>query len=151
METEYPSRVDSWIAVGLVGVPLLVVVLGLSVLEQSIAGGTAVVVIGVLIGGMIAGLTIPCAYTLNDDMLRIKAGVMEDEVPLQKITGVAKSSSIWTAPALSLKRVSVSLVDGHRVISPRDRDAFIADLEARLHRSRASRTAAQSQTRGRQR
>ncbi len=81
---------------------------------------------------MIAALSIPCVYTLTDESLKIKSGMLEDEVPLRKIRGAEKSSSMWSAPALSLRRIKITLEDGSRSISPKDRDGFIIDLEARL-------------------
>ena len=89
---------------------------------------------GALTGALIAAFTVPCVYTLTDESLKIQCGVLEDDVPLARIRKVEKSSSALSAPALSLRRVRISLDDGYRLISPRDRDGFIADLIARLHR-----------------
>ena len=136
MKTEYPSRVDSWLAITLAGAPLLVVAVGVFSLTKSVGAGIVAIITGLVVGGMIAALSIPCVYTLTDDSLKIKSGMLEDEVPLRKITGAEKSSSVWSAPALSLRQVKVILEDGSRVISPKDRDGFIADLDARLRNAR---------------
>lgn len=132
MKTEYPSRIDSWLAVILVGAPLIVVAVGVFTLTQSAGAGIVAIITGFVLGSAIIALSIPCVYTLSDESLKIKCGLLEEELPLRKVRAAEKSSSPWSAPALSLRRVKVTLDDGWRVISPQDRDGFIADLEARL-------------------
>ena len=136
MKTEYPSRVDSWLAVILIGAPLAVVATGAFAMTKSVGAGIVAIITGLVVGGVIAAFSIPCVYTLSDDSLNIKSGMLEDVVPLWKIRGAEKSNSVWSAPALSLRRVKITLDDGSRVISPKDRDGFIADLDARLHNTK---------------
>ncbi|WP_069963333.1 PH domain-containing protein [Lacunisphaera limnophila] len=133
MKTVYPTRVDTWLACLLIGAPLFAVTLGLFTLTYSIGAGVVVIATGLLVGGMIAALTLPCRYTLSNESLKIQSGLIEEEVPLRAIRGVEKTISLFGAPGLSLRRVKVTLQEGSRVISPENRDAFIADLEARLH------------------
>jgi uncharacterized membrane protein YraQ (UPF0718 family) len=132
MKKEYPSAVDFWLASILIGTPVVTVAFGAFMLTKSIAAGTIAIFAGVLVGGMIAAFCIPCIYTLTDENLKIKAGMIEDDVPLKKIRKAEKSGSAWSAPALSLRRVKITLDHGYRLISPKDRDAFISDLDARL-------------------
>jgi hypothetical protein len=132
MKTEYPSRIDSWLAFVLAGAPVVVVAAGAFTLTKSIGAGIVVMVGGIVTGGLIAALSIPCVYTLTDESLKIRSGLLEDEVPLREIKGAEKSGSLWSAPALSLRRVKITLASGSRIISPKDRDGFIADLHARL-------------------
>jgi uncharacterized membrane protein len=132
MKTEYLSRIDSWLAIVLIGAPLLVVAAGVFTLTSSLGAGIVTIITGLIVGGMIAALSLPCVYTLTDESLTIKSGMLEDEVPLRTIRRAEKSSNLWSAPALSLRRVKITLDDGSRFISPKDRDGFITDLEARL-------------------
>lgn len=134
MKTEYPSRIDSWLAVVLVGAPLIVVAVGVFTLTNSVGGGLIMIITGLTVAGLIAALSIPCVYTLTEDSLKIKSGMLEDEIPLRKIRGAEKSGSTWSAPALSLQRVKITLEEGSCVISPKDRDRFIADLAVRLEK-----------------
>lgn len=136
MKTEYPSRVDSWLAIILIGAPLVVIATGIFMLSKSVGAGVITMITGVVVGGMIAALTLPCVYTLNDDNLKIKSGMLEDDVPLRKVIKAEKCSSLWSAPALSLQRVRIILEDGSRIISPKDQDKFMADLETRLSNAR---------------
>jgi uncharacterized membrane protein YdbT with pleckstrin-like domain len=132
MRTEYPSRIDSWLAIVLIGAPLIVVATGVFTLTSSLGAGIVTIITGLIVGGMIAALSLPCVYTLTDESLKIKSGMLEDEVPLRRIRRAEESSSLWSAPSLSLRRVKITLDDGSRFISPKDRDGFITDLEARL-------------------
>jgi hypothetical protein len=132
MNKKYPSAVDLWFAAFLIGTPLAIVVFGAFTLNRSAVAGIITIIAGVLIGILMAAFAIPCVYTLTDQSLKIKCGILEDDVPLTKIRKTERSSSTWSAPALSLRRVKITLDDGFRLISPRDRDGFIADLAARI-------------------
>ena len=134
MKTTYRSAIDLWLAAVLVGAPLAMVGFGAYSLTRSVLAGVLMMAFGALTGALIAAFTVPCVYTLTDESLKFQCGVLEDDVPLARIRKVEKSSSALSAPALSLRRVRISLDDGYRLISPRDRDGFIADLIARLHR-----------------
>lgn len=131
VDRSYPSRVDAWLAAALAAAPLLIVGLGVFALERSVTAGVIQIAFGVLVAGLIAALSIPCVYTLTDDMLLIRSGFLREAVPLLSIRGAEMSASWWSAPALSIKRVKVTLDDGYRLISPKERETFIADLNAR--------------------
>lgn len=131
MKTVYPSRVDWWLAALLIGAPVFVMALGLHALSQSTGAGAMLIVSGLAVGALIAMLAYPCVYTLTDEHLTIRAGLLNETLPLQRIRTVALSSSPLSAPALSLRRIKLTLDEGWRLISPSDRDAFIADLESR--------------------
>lgn len=134
MKIVYPSRVDWWLAMLLIGAPVLVVACGLHILTQSIGAGAILIVSGLAIGALIAALAYPCTYTLTDEHLTIRAGLLHETLPLHRIRAVAPSSNPLSAPALSLQRIKLTLDDGYRLISPRERESFMADLEARLRR-----------------
>jgi Bacterial PH domain len=132
MNRKYPSAVDLWLAAFLIGTPLGIVAFGAFMLTRSAVAGIITIITGILIGGLMAAFALPCVYTLTDERLEIRCGILEDDVPLTKIRKTEKSSSTWSAPALSSRRVKITLDDGFRLISPKDRDGFIADLTARL-------------------
>jgi len=143
MKKEFPSAVDGWLATVLIGAPIVVVTFGGFMLTKSIAAGVITIFTGVLVGGIMAAFAIPCVYTLTDEYLKIKSGVIEDDIPLKKIRKAEKSGSAWSAPTLSLRRVKITLEDGSRVISPKDRDGFISDLTALLSREKEANQSAQ--------
>lgn len=134
MKTVYPSRVDWWLAALLIGAPMLIIALGLHTLNQSMGAGLVLIVSGLAIGALIAALACPCDYTLTDEHLTIRAGLLNETLPLHRIRTAVLSTSPLSAPALSLRRIKLTLDEGSRLISPRNRDAFIADLEQRRQR-----------------
>lgn len=130
----YPSAVDWWIGALLIGAPLLSVLLGVSLLFVNLGAGLYITLSGLAIGAVIYALCHRCDYTLTDDTLHIRSGWIEDSVDLRRILKAEKSSALWSAPALSIHRVKLTLHGGTCLISPKDRDAFLADLHARLTR-----------------
>ncbi len=131
MNNKYPSAVDAWIVAALAAAPIVVIALGLAAMRVSIGAGLLQVGFGVGIGALILAMSVPCVYTLTEQTLFIRSGVFREEIPLSRIRGAEKSGSLLSSPALSIKRVKVRLDDGYRLISPRDRDGFIAEINAR--------------------
>jgi uncharacterized membrane protein YdbT with pleckstrin-like domain len=128
---KYPSAVDSWIVAALAAAPIVVIALGIAAMRVSLAAGVFQIGFGVGIIALIVALSVPCVYTLTDTTLHIRCGIFKEEIPLSRIRGAEKSGSLWSAPALSIKRVKVRLDHGFRLISPKDRDGFIAEINAR--------------------
>lgn len=145
MKKDYPSRVDFWLAAILIAAPLGSITAGVFTLPKNFGAGMVALLSGVLVGVLVLLLAIPCIYTLSDDSLKIRCGLLEEDLPLHKIRRVEKSRSLWSAPALSLRRVKITLDGDYRLISPKDREGFIADVNLRLaprsetdaHRSRS--------------
>jgi hypothetical protein len=129
----FPSAVDSWLGALLVGVPLVLVGIGILALPVSPTSGIAQIVGGLLTGGLMAAVSVPCHYTLDDRTLTIRCGLYRQRIEIARIESLEKSNSLLSAPALSLKRVKIVYGDGRsQLVSPRDRDGFIAALESRL-------------------
>lgn len=126
----YPSRIDAWLVAVLVGAVLLC---GVPVWLHWHQPGAAAwaVAIAVLTLGVIVAVTVPCRYTLTADDLLIRCGLIRQRIPLRTISRVEPSSSIVSAPALSLRRLKVSYGRRAQYISPRDRAGFIAELTRR--------------------
>lgn len=130
-DTVFPTRVDAW----------LVLVIGAAVgfcLAQawylqgrSPAGSVAALAIGLLTLAFVLACTVPCRYTLGDAALHIRCGFIRQQIPYMQIQRIALSGSPVSAPALSLRRVSI--VHGRRatLVSPRDRERFVAVLSLR--------------------
>ncbi|MDP7060376.1 MAG: PH domain-containing protein [Candidatus Marinimicrobia bacterium] len=58
-------------------------------------------------------------------------GNSEKKIEYVDIVNAEKSSNLLAAPAFSLKRVKISLKRGFALVSPKDRDDFISELEKR--------------------
>lgn len=142
MVKTYKSAVDLWLALILVGTPLGIVFTGVSIglglhLLQWHANigrvvGFVLIGAGLALAALIAMFSIPCRYTLREKELNIQCGILQSTVPYASIRRIELSCSLWSAPALSLNRVKIVLDAGVHYVSPKDRTAFVADLQARL-------------------
>lgn len=77
-----------------------------------------------------AVLVFPCRYTIEEDDLHVRCGIISYRVPLKTIERVEPSRTLASGPALSLKRVVVFTRFKNYVLSPRDRDEFLSDLSS---------------------
>ena len=72
-------------------------------------------------------------YTLSDDRLLVRSGVLKWSIRLQAITRIQPSRDIRSSPACSLDRLLIVYAGGQRLlISPRDKDGFIDAILARV-------------------
>lgn len=92
----------------------------------------------VTIGCGIAALVIPVwifigtSYTFTGRDLVIRSGPARWEIPVASIESITPTRNLRSSPALSLDRLQLDYGDGQRVlVSPRDKDAFLAELERR--------------------
>ena len=133
----YESAIDAWVGILLFMTPFVAAVIGIYAWiigqpgDASIlfaAGGLALLI-------MLA-FSLPCRYTLLEDALSIRCGLMVRQIPFADIQSVKLSSSWKSGPALSLRRVAVRT--GRRVVilSPRDREEFIDELRQRIAKDR---------------
>jgi membrane protein YdbS with pleckstrin-like domain len=138
----YKSAVDLWLAALLIGAPLVVMSTGVSVAfglhilqwhgQLGWYTGVSLIGAGIAMAMLIGMFTLPCRYTLRETDLRIQCGIRETIVPYRNIRRLELSCSFWSAPALSLDRVKIVLDEGFHLISPKNRQEFIADLQSRL-------------------
>lgn len=130
--TVYPSRVDWWMALILAAIPLTPVGIGVCLVAVSWVAGLGCAVFGLLVGALALRMTFPCRYILTDKALIVQCGWDEQTIPFRRVREVHLSRSILSAPALSLRRVEIVFDGGRLVVSPRDREGFIADVMSRL-------------------
>ena len=81
----------------------------------------------------------PCRYTLAKDHLVVRTGIVRWRIAYTDVTDIAPSREIWAAPAMSLQRVKIRYGSGRSMlISPRERERFIAELGRRVQASKIS-------------
>jgi membrane protein YdbS with pleckstrin-like domain len=134
----YVSAVDLWLAILLMAGPIAFIVLTVLMLQR---GENQQALITLLAGAgtlLVTGMfSVPCRYTITDDSLNIRCGILFNRVPLDKIKAVEKSSSWLSGPALSLRRVRVSTASRFFLVSPRHREQFIEELEQAINAARS--------------
>jgi hypothetical protein len=132
----YPSKVDLWIFVLLLLLPL--VELGITI-GSLIAGAWTAAAIGLIallfVGCLYGGCVLPMRYGIGEEFLVIRFGICRSRVRIADILEVYRTSNPLSSPALSLDRLWIQ--HGPRwyqavMISPRDQAGFITDLAARV-------------------
>jgi membrane protein YdbS with pleckstrin-like domain len=129
----YRSEIDTWIlAILIVSV---VVSLGAGALVVSLIGSAKAWVLAVLIAApgsiLPVWLVATTYYRIEADHLLIRCGPVEKLVPLSEIKSVTPTNNPLSSPALSLDRLRIEYGQGRAVmISPRDKDDFIRELNA---------------------
>ncbi len=130
----YPSKVDWWLGVLLVALPLMMVLSAVLLTLSAEPGGALIGWLSVAgVAALYVGLVWPVAYELHDDALVIRFGLVRSRIGYDRIRGVRPSRSVLASPALSLDRLAID-VGGpiSTTISPADREGFLEDLAARL-------------------
>jgi len=134
----FRSRLDAWLVVLVVGIQ--VVGLWLAMTSPSTqaglgkgAGVTIMVLSTALLLVLFWWLYRSTAYTLTDDSLFVRCGPLNWHIAYRDITSVSWTNNPISSAALSLRRLKISYGKWAFVmISPPDRDAFIAALRRRV-------------------
>ncbi len=132
----YRSRVDLFLMapLALVGVVMTASVVAAAIDEGPLramqAGAVALAVVG-----LIAWLVLGTHYLLQDGDLLIRSGPMRWRIPLDSIVSIEPARGfmrVRSAPALSMQRLAIVYGGGRTVlVSPADRDRFLADIRSR--------------------
>jgi hypothetical protein len=128
----FPTKVDRWLAI------LFASSLGFG-LTVSVAAAlaeprSALLSLGAMLGtiGLVALLALPTRYELHAAELVIRSGVIRYRVPYAAITSVAPSHNPLSAPAWSLDRLRIDYGKRFALISPKDREGFLRELQRRV-------------------
>ncbi|NND97909.1 MAG: PH domain-containing protein [Pirellulaceae bacterium] len=125
----YDSAVDAWILALLIFTPALAALIGIYFIVIGQPGESMwLFLCGAITVIVTTALTVPCRYTILDDSLSIRSGLLVFRVDLDQIDSIEPSSSWLSGPALSLRRVRIIASKRRYLISPKSRDEFIRDL-----------------------
>ncbi|QEI06300.1 PH domain-containing protein [Pigmentiphaga aceris] len=137
MTHAYPSRIDAWLVLVIGGTIGLVVTHGVLLLRTAPLAALISLGVAIFTGAIVAVMTMPCRYELEENHLLIRCGMIRQRIAYADITGIAPSRSLLSAPALSIRRVKINFRHGTQLVSPREREAFIVDLQQRVDAVRA--------------
>ncbi len=131
----YPSKRDWWIVLIVWGTIAMTVLAGVKAAQSAFASSLALAFVLSCAAVVLGMLTILYAtyYIITGDRLVAHCGPFKKSVLLQDIEEVVPSHNPLSSPALSLDRLHVRCrgsVFG-LLISPRDKQGFLADLVAR--------------------
>ena len=123
----YRSKTTPW----LVGIMVLALVVLVDALWRAWRGTTEfasvapLIVLGIVL--VLSGFRV--RYWIADSVLHVRASLFRWKIPVDSIVGVKPSRSWMSAPALSLDRLEIQHKRGTVLISPRDEEDFLRELE----------------------
>lgn len=127
MET-FESKVDGWfVAGGVVAAVGAAAGFYVSLREGALAG----LIVSPIAPALVAWIWRTTRYDVTASSLEVRCAFLHRSIPLPSITHLRRTTSILSAPALSLDRIEVQHAAGSIVISPRDRDRFVRAILAR--------------------
>lgn len=132
----YTTAIDAWIVVVTLAAIGFALAEAIVVFPASPSAAFLSMTIVVLVAGFVGAFSYPCEYLLETDHLLIRAGFARWRIPYARISAIAPSRSLWAGPALSLRRVKIDYGRRFVLVSPRDREGFMAALRARIAAAR---------------
>ena len=131
----FRSKVDWWLGVILVALPLIEIGAFVAALRTGEREGIVTTLVGCLIVAAIyALLVIPIRYGLSREELIVRFGVVRSRIRLADVLEVYPTHNPLSSPALSLDRLAIRTRTGplgSSLVSPVRREEFLAELAAR--------------------
>lgn len=132
MKARFRSKIDSWLLILLI-IAMVGQIFALIAVVRAEASGiakpivVATTVLGVL---LIASVLLRTHYTISDGNLRVVCGPFVWTISISEITGITKSGSALSSPALSLDRLRISYSHNRYIlVSPADKKGFLKVIE----------------------
>lgn len=133
----FKSKLDWWLGVVLVAVPLVQIVVLLGALRSGDGGGIVASLIGcAVVAGIYGLLVVPIRYGIAADALFVHFGVVRQRIGFDSIREVYPTHNPLSSAALSLDRLAIRTGAGPlglTLISPDRRDEFIRLLSVRAN------------------
>ena len=131
MEQVYRSKVDVWLVVVLIGVPIGLVDFlldGVGIDDRFATLLMIAVVVAML--GLFLWLCASTRYSVIGEFLSVKSGPFSWMIPIDEITSIEPTHNPASSPALSLDRLVIRYSHGAELmISPKDKSGFIGELK----------------------
>ena len=129
----YRSQIDRWLltAFGVSSVVSLVAAIGVFFVEAT---ASTLVTVPLLVAafGLPWWIVMTTDYTVTNYSIEIRSGPLRWSVPLRDISRMEFTRSPLSSPALSLDRLRIQYTAGKLImISPENRERFLADLRSR--------------------
>ncbi|MBU3823866.1 MAG: PH domain-containing protein [Candidatus Oceanisphaera merdipullorum] len=132
MATVYKSKIDSLLIAVLISAIVLCIYVSVTVLSSGSSATWWVILIVVSLGiGLPLWLLVGTRYTLDSKLLLVQSGPFKWRIPVVEITNITPTKDPLSSPALSLDRLRIDYGRSNMLmISPRDKERFLKDLEA---------------------
>lgn len=138
MATSYKSKIDAWLVIVLAGAAAVSLYGGVEAVLADAESGWWVLAMCLGLGvALPLWLILGTGYRLESGRLQVRSGPFRWNIPVREITGVTPTRNPLSSPALSLDRLRIDYGRGKFVmISPRDRERFLHEIEEARRRVR---------------
>lgn len=128
----YHSKIDSWVAIILIGAMAFSGYLFLIALRTGSIAAILSALPAIFIGvGLPLWLMKSTRYVLDDCRLLVKCGPFKWTIAISEIRTITPTSNPLSSPALSLERIRIDYgTNKSLMISPKLKSQFIDDIEA---------------------
>lgn len=125
----FRSNVDGWF----IALAAVVIAVGIAGAIAAATAGTRLlpVIVAIPAIALVIWIWRSTRYVITDTSLQVRSALLNVAVPLRDITRLRRTSTALSAPALSLDRLAVEYGGGAIVISPAERDQFVAAITSR--------------------
>jgi hypothetical protein len=132
MAARHKSKIDTWLIVVLASAAAVSLFAGVTAVMADARSGWWALAMCLAFGvGLPLWLILGTEYRLESSRLHVRSGPFRWSIPVREITAVEPTRNPLSSPALSLDRLRIDYGRGKSVmISPRDRERFLRDLEA---------------------
>ena len=132
MATVYKSKIDWWIAVLLAVAFFVSLFAALNALGAYTPNATWTALLIGAPGILIPALAVLATrYTIDGNLLVVRSGPLRWPIPISEISAITPTHDPIASPALSLNRLRIDYGRNKSIlISPRDRNGFIRQIEA---------------------
>jgi hypothetical protein len=121
----FSTKVDLWILLLLTLVPLGALAAVLATKD------TLVLLIVVVAWTAIGFVLLPCDYTLEEERLVVRSGLVKWRIPYRDIRRVYPTRNPLSSPAWSLDRIAIVYGKACVMVSPKDKVGFATELMRR--------------------
>jgi hypothetical protein len=123
----FRSAVDAWFY-AFIAFGLAIVLIATAPLLRSGDPAQLALALGAIVFtvGLPVWILLSTCYDVRDGLLTVRSGPFRWTIPLSEISGVRKSRSLLSSPALSLDRLEIRYGNGKRMLlSPQDTAGFL--------------------------
>ena len=118
----FESKRDTWLWIVALGGPVVII---------ALIGPPVAAIIALVITAVVGLLTFRSTYyVIDSDTLTIRSMGLKWRVPIRDIRSIMPTRSALSSPALSLDRLQIDYANKSILVSPEDRDRFIAALRS---------------------
>ncbi|GLO66112.1 hypothetical protein MACH08_18960 [Oceanobacillus kimchii] len=123
----FKSKKDIWMGI----IIWLMIILFLKFLYDSIVAFSIIgIVISIILTIFVGLIWFYTRYSINNDVLVIRYGIIKMSVNIQDITTISKTTNPFVSPALSIYRLEISYSKFKTVqISPKNEELFMEQLK----------------------